>query len=234
MAYVSLDEAYLLSLSERAFVVAASPIQAAELATGTIRLAAHGMHATDRILFSVTTGGTLTPELSTFTYYTPIRVGPDLFRVAHPTTGLPIIFTVASGGWAVAVDTARRFALHIEDAASRIDQCLPAHSTPIKVDPATGLYPFILRGLNARMGARSAVTSLQIDNPAFRVPMDRLFAMAATDGDTDPPAQPGSILGDWKTGVPIMPTPTDQTTTPDMGARASYSRAANGWTTGRL
>jgi hypothetical protein len=235
MAYATLDETYLLALTERAFVVAPSPIQhATDLATGTIRLTGHGFHGTDRILFSVTSGGVLTPELSTFVYYTPKRLGPDLFQVINPATGLPFVFTVASSGWAVKVDPERRLLMHLEDAASRIDQCLPAHATPIKVDPVTGLYPPVIRGLNARMGARSAVTSLQIENPEFREPMDRLFAMAATDGDTNPPAQPGTLLGDYKAGIPIMPTPTDQTAIAEMGARASYTRAARGWTTGRL
>ncbi len=220
MAYATLDETYL-TLSERAFVVAPSPIQhASELATGKIRLAAHGFHAADRILFSVTTGGLLTPELSVFTYYTPIRLGPDLFQVADPVTGLPIVFTEASRGWSVAVDPERRIAFHLDESASRIDQCLPAHSAPIKVDPVTGKFPLVIRGLNARMAARAAVTSLQVENPAFREPMDRLFAMAASDGDTSPPAQPGSLLGDWKNGMPILPTPTDQNDVADMGPRA--------------
>jgi hypothetical protein len=220
MAYATADQTYQLALTARAFVVAPSPIQAVDPSTGTIRLTAHGYGAADQILFHVTSGGLLTPELSTFVYYSPIVLGADLFRVAHPITGLPIIFTETSRGWAVGVDPSRRLTLHLADAAARIDQHLTAHSTPILVDPVTGLYPPVLVGLNARMGARSAVTSLQVENPAFREPMDRLFAMAASDGDTNPPAQPGSLLGDWKAGISILPTPVDQNDVADMGPRA--------------
>ncbi len=228
MAYATVAETYALALSARAFVVAPSPIAAVDITTGTIRLTAHGFGAADRIIFNVTSGGVLTPELSTFVYYTPIPIGSDLFKVAHPTTGLPIVFTVTSTGWAVGVDSERRLALHLEDASARIDQCLTAHSGPIKVDPVTGLYPPVIRGVCARMGARSAVASLQIENPAFRVAMDRLFAQAKFDGDTDPPAQPGSLLGDWKMGMPVMPTPLDQNTVADTGPRA-HGRRSMGW-----
>ena len=233
MAYATVDQTYQLALTARAFVVAPSPIQAVDPNTGTIRLAAHGFGAADQILFQVTSGGLLTPELSAFAYYTPIVLGADLFQVADTVTGLPIVFAQTSRGWSVGVDPSRRLALHLEDAAARINAHLTAHSTPILVDATTGLYPSVLVGLNARMAARSAVTSLQVENPAYREPMDRLFAMAATDGDTDPPAQPGSLLGDWKSGVSILPVPRDQNTLADMGPRAR-GRLPIGWERRRL
>ena len=228
MAYATVAQVYALALSARAFVVAPSPILASDPNTGTIRLAAHGLANMDRVIFTKTSGGLLTPELSTFMYYEPIVLGGDLFQVADPITGLPIVFSQASTGWAVAVDPERRLAMHLEDAAARIDQHLTAHSTPIQVNATTGAYPSVLVGLNARMAARSAVTSLQVENPAYREPMDRLFAMAASDGDTDPPAQPGSLLGDWKAGVEILPTPVDRTAIADMGMRAR-GRWPIGW-----
>ncbi len=220
MAYATLAETYL-ALSERAFVVAASPIQSTNIDTGTIRLVAHGCYPTDRILFSATSGGALPPELDAFTYYAPIRLGPDLFQVADPLTGLPMAFSSEPRGWAVKVDHERRLQYHLDESAGRIDQCLTAHSAPIKVDVITGLYPWVIRGVNARMAARAAVTSLNFENPEFRVALDRLFAQAATDGDTDPPAQPGSLLGDYKAGVAILPTPVDQNNIADMGPRAT-------------
>lgn len=228
MAYATVAQVYALALSARAFVVAPTPILASDPTTGTIRLAAHGLDVSDRVIFSVTSGGLLTPELSTFAYYELDVLGADLFRVLDPTTSLPIVFSQTGRGWAVAVDPARRLQMHLEDAAARIDQHLTAHSTPILVNATSGLYPSVLVGLSARMAARSAVTSLQVENPAYREPMDRLFAMAATDGDTDPPAQPGSLLGDWKSGMPIMPTPIDQNTIADTGPRAR-GRWPIGW-----
>ncbi len=219
-SYATLAETYL-ALSERAFVVAASPIQSVEIASGTIRLVAHGCQATDRILFSCTSAGALPTGLDAFTYYTPIRLGPDLFQVAHPTTGLPIIFTTEPRGWSVKVDVERRLQWHLDDAAARIDQRLGAHAAPLKVDPVTGKFPTVIVGLCARMAARSAVTSLQIENPEFRVPLDRLFAQAATDGDTDPPGKPGSLLGDYAQGLSVLPAPLDQNSVPDMGPRAT-------------
>jgi hypothetical protein len=225
-SYATLDETYQLALTARAFVVAPSPILMADNDTGTIRLEAHGYGAADRILFKFTSGGSLTPELSPFVYYSPIVLGGDLFQVADPLTGQPILFSADSRGWAVGVDPVRRLTMHLEDAFSRINQRLGAHATPIKVDPLTGKYPPVLRGLNARMGARSAVTSLQIENPAFRVPLERLFAMAATDGDTNPPGQPGSLLGDYAEGLSVLPAPLDQDTVPNMGPRATNARTA--------
>lgn len=220
MSYATLDETYNLALTARAFVVVPSPITMVDSATGTIRLAAHGFGAADRILFSVTSGGALTPELSPFVYYSPIVLGGDLFQVADPITGQPILFSADSRGWAVAVDPVRRLTMHLEDAFARINQRLGAHATPIKPDPLTGKFPSVLVGLNARMAARSAVTSLQIENAAFRIAMDRLFAMAAIDGDTNPPGQKGSLLGDYAEGMPVLPAPIDQNTVPDMGPRA--------------
>lgn len=235
-AYATPDDVFAF-LSARAFVVAASPILACDIDTGTIRLQAHGLTSADRILFSVTSGGALTPELSTFVYYSPIVLGGDLFQV-DDGTGSPLIFSAESRGWAVKVDPLRRLQKHLDDAAARIDQRLGGNRAPIQVDPVTGLYPTILVGLNARMGARSAVTSLQVENPEFRVPLDRLFAQAATDGDTDPPGKPGSLLGDYADGLSILPKPVDQDSLANMGGRATNActpgAARSRWERGTL
>ena len=235
-AYATIDDVYLLGLTARAFAVAPSQPQAVDLVTGTIRLPAHGLGMADHVTFFVTAGGGLTPELSPFIYYPVAILGGDLFKVLDPVTGTPITFSQASRGWTVSADSVRRLQAHLDDATARINACLPAHATPIATDVLTGAGWGPLRGLCARMAARSAVRSLLVENPVFREPMDRLFASAAFDGDTDPPAQPGSLLGDWKNGMPILPTPIDQTTTPEMGARSSSTRCRfeRGWTTGRL
>ncbi len=218
MAYATLPDIYL-ALSERAFVVVASAIQSVDINTGTIRMVAHGCYPADRILFSATSGGALPPELDPFTYYTPIRLGPDLFQVADPITGAPIPFSAEPRGWSVKVDHERRLAWHNDDAAARINQRLGAHATPLKPDPVTGKFAPVIVGLNARMAARSAVTSLQIENPEFRKPLDRLFAQAATDGDTNPPGLPGSLLGDYAAGLAVLPQPVDQDTLANMAGR---------------
>jgi hypothetical protein len=226
MAYATLDETYNLALTARAFVVGASKIDSVEIATGKIRLPSHGCTAADLLLFSYTSGGSLPAELDAFTYYSPIIVGGDVFKVAHPTTGLPIVFTTTPSGWAVKVDPARRLTMHLRDAFGRINNCITAHSTPILVDPITGLYPPILVGMNARMAARSCVTSLQIENPQYREALDRLFALEADDEKT---------LAEWKDGKPILPKPTDQTdSVPEMGAMATFARRASAWSTGRV
>ncbi len=225
MAYATLDETYNLALTARAFVVVASKIESTEIATGKIRLSAHGLAASDLLIFSATSGGSLPAELDAFTYYSPIIVGGDVFKVAHPTTGLPIIFTTTPSGWAVKIDSARRLTMHHLDAFGRINNCITAHATPIKVDPVTGLYPPILIGMEARMAARSCVTSLQLENAEHRKATDRLFALEENDEKT---------LDEWKAGKPILPTPTDQTSVPEMGAVATFARRASAWSTGRV
>ncbi len=225
MAYATIDEVYQLALSARAFVVGALKIDVVDVDTGTIRLQAHGCSSADRLLFSCTSGGALPPELNAFTYYQPIVLGSDLFQI-DDGAGSPIIFTADPRGWAVAIDPERRLFLHLEDAAGRINECLTAEAPPIKVDPVTGLYPPVLIGINARMAARSCVASLQLENPIYRVALDRLLALETADNE---------MLAAWKAGKPIHPTPTDQT--PDIadnGARAGYDLASPEWVTGVL
>ena len=239
MAYATRDDVFLLALSAQAFVARARPVvsrdagsAAVDIATGTIRIRGLGLTAADLVTFEATSGGTLPPELSAFITYTPVPIGGDLYRVA-PLNGSTITsFTNVGAGWGIAVDQMRRLDAHLQDAAARIDECLTAETPPIKPDPLTGRYPPVLVGLNARMAARSAVVTMQFEDAAFKVAVDRLFALSAADGDTNPPAQPGSLLGDWKMGKPINPRPVDQTTVADNAARAGYGRPSAGWGTG--
>jgi hypothetical protein len=66
------------------------------------------------------------------------------------------------------------------------------------------------------------------ENAGARAAFDTLRASAAFDGDTDPPAQDGSLLGDWKRGKPIYPRPVDQNDAPDNTAWAN-GRTSAGW-----
>ncbi len=213
MAYAVLDDAYAW-LSARAFATRPRPFEGIEISTGTIRLPAHGFSAADRILLAASDGGVLPTGTTAFIYYSPVIVGFDLFQIS----GFPS-FASGGSGWAIGVDPTRRLQIHLDDAAARIDECLTGQDPPLKVDQITGKFPPQVVGLNARMAVRSAVTSLQIDNAAFRVPIDRLMAMAEADGD-DGIAKPGSLLGDWKAGRRVRPEATDQASIPFDSARA--------------
>jgi hypothetical protein len=89
----------------------------------------------------------------------------------------------------------------------------------------TGKYPAVLVGITARIAARRAIASLEVENPQFRVAIDRLLASEAADQ---------IILLDWKNGKPIQPRPVDETTTADNSARARSDRTAMSWGTGML
>jgi hypothetical protein len=203
------------------------PPESVNAATGTIEIPSHGFTAADIITFRVTDGGHLPTAISAATPYYPIPVSADLFQVALTPGGTPIAsFYQAGAGWSVAVDPVRRIQAHIDDAAAVIDEHLTAHEPPIQPDPVTGKLPQILIGMNARIAARRAVTSLAFENDAFRVATDRLFATEAEDL---------KILEDWKKGKPITPRPTDETpATADNGAFAGSGRDSIPWSTGSL
>lgn len=220
MAYATRDHVYNLGLSAQAFVVRPRPFEAIDIATGTIRLAAHGFSALDLVMLTATSGGSLPTGVSGFTTYTPIIVSGDLFQL----TGFAS-FASAGSGWGVSVDMGRRLDMHLDYAAAELDEDLTAHAPPIQVDPVTGLYPRILTLVNARMAARAMVSSLQFDNAAYKVAVDRLFATEEADD---------MRRADWKSGKPIQPRPVDLTEGPDNGARATNTRAAIAWNTGHL
>jgi hypothetical protein len=226
MSYATRDELFLLALGAPAFVAYARPFDAVDNATATIRLKGHGFAATDTITFERSDGGVLPTGISEFVPYYPIPVTSDLFRVATTAGGAPIASWAISGdGWGIAVDSGRRLDAHLEEASAFVDEHLTAHDPPIDVDPVTGKYPPILIGITARIAARKAIASLEVENPQFRVAIDRLLASEPADQ---------VILLDWKNGKPIQPRPTDGTSTADNSARASSGRAAMGWGTGML
>lgn len=227
MSYASIDDVYLLGLSAQAFVTRPRPLESItdiDPITGVIRLVGNGFAPSDLVYLSVTSGGTLPGGATALTYYSPLSLGGDLFQLVLPSGGPPLTYTSAGAGWAIAVDPGRRVDRHLAAAAAEIDEHLTAHTPPILRDPVTGLYPPVLVAINARMAARAAVTSLQIENAAYRVAVDRLNAQEAKDLQT---------LATWLAGKPVQPRPVDQTETADNAARAA-SGVAVAWSMGYL
>lgn len=224
MPYATLDDVYQLGLGAQAFASRPRPVQSGvdggtlDITTGVIRLEAHGLDAADLVSLRVSGGGALptgAPSLSAFTVYSPDVVSFDLFRLRNPAGGAPITsYTTAGSGWSVAVDPRRRLERHLADTAAQIDDKLTAHAPPIEVDPSTGGYPPIVVGLNARLAALAAATSLQFDNAVSREAVDRLQAQVERDWQN---------LATYLAGRPINPRPTDQTDIADNGARATAS-----------
>lgn len=220
-AYATRADVFL-ELDPGGFVARARPIEdlpsAVDLTTGTVRLDASAFQSTDRIRFSVTSGGSLPEEYAALglVYVTPIGLGFDLFQVADPDTGLPIAPLTSEGeGWSVIIDPMPRLDALLMRVSGELDQDLAAQSPPLKPDPITGKYPESVVGIVARTAARRAVTSLMFDNAAFRVATDRLFAQEARDD-----AQRAA----WRNGQPILPRATDQNTIADDASRG-LSRA---------
>jgi len=225
VAYATRDDVFNLALSAQAFVVRARPIvdvaNDVGLATGVIRLKAHGFGPDDLVTLEVTSGGALPAELDAQKAYGVEVVSFDLFKLVDPDTGAIESYGAAGSGWAVALDTMRRLDMHLEASAARIDQSLTAHRGPLQAP-----YPVHVVEINARLAARRMLTSLEFNNQQFRTTTERLIAQGEEDE---------AQLQRWRAGQPVYPTPTDQTNeTPDDGAFAVSGRSAVGWTTGRL
>jgi hypothetical protein len=224
MAYATPDDVYQGALSAQAFIVVSRPVDAIDRLTATVRLKAHGLMASDTVTLEVTDGGELPTGMSEFTAYQPIRVSADLLQFAE--SGVTFTSWASPGlGWGISVDPLRRLLWHLDDRAAVIDEHLTAHSPPIPLDPTTGRYPPILIGLNARMAARAAVISLQLENAEFKVATDRLFALEEQDL---------KMLADWKSGKPMLPRPVDADSIADNSARAWSLRDPIPWNPGTL
>lgn len=225
MPYATKDNVFTLALGAQAFVALARPFDAIDALSGVIRLKAHGLSDLDLVTLEVSDGGSLPPELSDFQIYRARPMSADLFRLASETEDPIPYFLDAGSGWSISVDPYRRLDCNLVDTAAFIDEHLTAHDPPILPDPMTGLYPPILVGLNARLAARQTVNSLQLDNAAYRVALDRLFDSEKRDMQ---------LLADWKAGKPVQPRPTDQNQTADNAPRAGCSRPAIDWNRGYL
>jgi hypothetical protein len=202
MAYCTPDEVFALALSAQAFATRARPVQPSDVdgPSGRIRLRAHGLSDDDVVTFEVTPGGALPSGVSAFTPYNPTVLSFDLFHVG-------MTFVSVGSGWGVTVDPLRRITLIANDVMGQIDEMMTAHATPLSPP-----YPPVLVGVAARMTARAAVNSLQVENPAYRVAIDRLFAQEEFDK---------LILANWLKGKPVQPAPADSTTAADNGARVA-------------
>lgn len=224
MSYATRNDVFDLGLSAQAFVVRARPIPEGDvdIATGVIRLKAHGLAPADFVVVEVTSGGSLPTGLSAHQAYPVEPIEFDLFRLKDPVSGAPITSYVSAGaGWAVAVDLMRRLDRHLEAASARIDEHLTAHTPPLD-EP----YPMQVVEVCARLAARRMLTTLQFDNAAFRTSADELRATAEQDEAT---------LQRWLAGKPVHPRPLDQTpTVADNGARARAGRKPTRWTTGSI
>jgi hypothetical protein len=223
--YATLDDVFLLGLGAQAFASRPRPVAPTDvsLATGVIRLEAHGLAADDLITLRVTAGGALATALSAFTVYGVEVVSFDLFRIV--ASGVPITSYVSAGsGWSVVIDPVRRLERLLLDTAAIIDDKLTAHAPPLETDPDTGRYPDVAIGLNARLTAMAGATTLQFENPVSREAIDRLQAQIDLDWEN---------LRTYLAGRPMNPRPIDQNTIADNGARAGAGTPVN-WQTGYL
>jgi hypothetical protein len=138
----------------------------------------------------------------------------------------PTVWADAGDGWGIAIDPTSKLQAILEERTGFINEHLTAHGGKIDPDPITGLYPPVLVGLCARLSARQAIASLEVENPQYAKPIDVLLSSREADD---------RMLADWKKGKPISPYPTDDT--PDIvenAARASSSRDEMPWSTGRM
>jgi hypothetical protein len=212
-----------VELDPRGFVARPRPIEglpgAVDTDTGTILLVASAFETDDRFRFSVVSGGTLPEEFLPLIYYRPIPLGFDLFKVASPTTGLPIAPLVDAGsGWSITIDPLIRLDRLLLKVSGEVEQDLAAEEVPLLPDPITGKYHERVVGVVAREVGRRAVTSLMFDNAAYRVATDRLFATADADA-----AQREA----WRNGQPLKPRPA--LTAVDQDAMRATGRAAIGF-----
>lgn len=230
--YCTRQDVFDLGLSAQAYVVRARPVGVCDVDvdSGQVRLKGHGLSPRDLISFEVTTGGVLPVEFQDFTFprgmTSPIPLTFDTFQVATgPESGVSIQpLSSAGNGWSVAVDAGRRIDVNILSTASVINDKLIAHATPFERDVA-GNYPPVIVRLNAILAAMDSVSTLLFENAESRKSIDILV---------EKKARAEADLAIYLAGKPVLPKPTDQTTTPDNAARAGSARHTSPWETGRL
>src|SRR5262245_13297713 len=132
-AYATRQDVYDLGLCAQAFASRPRPVRTedVDLATGTIRLRAHGLTSSDIFVFEVTSGGslpqTIAGPMSAFVALSPIIVTADLIRISGVTS-----FIAAGSGWSIAVDPERRIDRLCEERSAWIDEHLTAEEPPLK------------------------------------------------------------------------------------------------------
>lgn len=238
-AYAEPSDVYRESaMGALAFVTRPRPIDSRagdsfDHATGTFTLSGHGYGSDDRVRLALVAAGSL-PGGATSALVWVLPIDAFTFRVSATQGGPPLTFVNAGSGWGVQVDPEPRLRRLARSCTAIIDECLTANDPPLTIDANTGRYPEIVIGVCARMVARRYLPTMMSENPGARAAFDTLKASAAFDGDTDPPAQAGSLLGDWKRGKPVNPRVGDQNSIPDNSAIADVARQPTAWRTGSL
>jgi hypothetical protein len=225
VSYSTRDDVFTFGLAAMAFVARPRPAEAVDISTATVRIKAHGLSTLDVITFEVTSGGSLPTSISAARVYCPLPASFDLFRISLTQGGAAISSWASAGsGWGIAVDPSRMLDAQNEAQAAIIDEHLTAHAPPIQVDPITGLYPMVLRVVNARLTARAAIRSRIFDNPAYRECVDSLMATEEQDWE---------MLDRWIKGKPIQPRPVDQDAIANIAPITSAGVAVD-WVTGAM
>lgn len=237
MAYAVSQDVYDLGLTAQAFALmprALDPRRAEYLtpSTGTFRVLGHGFTVDDAVEFVLIGAGAIPGGASLDSTYHPLPLDFWRFRLSLSRGGTPVTFTdTGSGGWALQVDPERRITRACAVVSDEIDQDLIAHATPILPDPVTHAYPGKLVGIVARYVARRLVAGITFENAAFRAATERLQAEEKRDD---------AQRERWRNGEPLLPTPLDQTATPDDTAKTGTSGVAGpdalatAWLTGAM
>lgn len=234
-AYATHADVFALALRAEAFASRARAVESVDIATGVMRLSSHGFAGGLPLVNFVVVGSAVpgrpsaslpagTPGLSASLVYQPSAYAGsgNLFTVA-PVGGATIAsFTDAGTGvFGVESDVLATLDALCIDQSAKVNNKLTAHSPPILVDPDTGLYPEILRGIVARRVAMRARLVLGLANPLYA---DSFAALERDKADDD------RDLAAWFEGRGILPTPLDQTEgVADDGARAPGGAAAPQW-----
>lgn len=231
-AYATASDVYReCGMGALAFVTRPRPIDpragdSLDHATGTFTLIGHGYEPDDQVrMVLVASGGSLPGGATSAPLY-PVPVDFYRFRLSATQGGAALTFTSAGSGFGLQASPEPRLLRLSRSCSAIVDQCLVALVPPIERD-ADGNYPEVIVGVVARMVARRFLPTMMSENPSARATFDRLADSAAFDGDTSPPAQKGSLLGDWKSGQPVSPTPIDQTSGPDDAAWATSRTPAD-------
>ncbi len=236
MAFATPADVYDCGLPAAAFKSTPRTIEAAALATGVLTLSNNGLASGALLRFSVEGQGTLGGAtnvlpggLALATMYTasPYQGSSDLFRVTPVGGSLVTVFTSAAvGPFAVVVDTANTITKQLRIMTGVISDALITSASPILPDPVTGLYHEKLILACAHLVARLFAVTLGLSNPNYADSMK-----AFLDGPIAKMVD--GWLDEWRKGVPLIPTPLDQT--PDIadnGARAGYDSVAPEWVNG--
>jgi len=238
MAFATPADVYAFAIPAAAFKPTPKTIESVDAASGVLTLSSNGLATGSLLRFSIEgqapTGATqcaLPTTLSLSTMYTaaPYQGSGDLFRVAP--VGGSVITSFASAGvppYAIVVDQGSLILAGLDLWAGVVEDALIATTPPILVDPTTGKYHHKLVFANAYLFARASFSALGLANPQY--------AQAAADFTNGPIGKMvDGWMAEWKSGVPLNPTPPDQTPAVfENAAIGANDAAAAEWLTGML